>query len=87
MKADEIISLSFLAICFVRVGVNIRVQTMFLYQSLWHAVQGQAGVERRAVRDLPEHSIHVTHHVTPSSGVNASGGHGASHVCRFIAMR
>ncbi len=59
MKAEEIFSLSFHAICFVRVWVNLKVQTVFLYQSLWHAVQVQAGVERRAVRDPPQGHVAV----------------------------
>ncbi len=34
-------------------GKDLKVQTVFLYQSLWHVVQGEASVERHAVRDPP----------------------------------
>ncbi len=49
MKAEEMFCLSFLAICFVSIWVNLKVQTVFLYQSLWHVVQGKASIKRRAV--------------------------------------
>ncbi len=51
--SEDIFFLNFLAICYDRVWVDLKVQTVFLYQTRQRAVRGQASVERCACSARP----------------------------------